>query len=114
MENHFLNLAIALVRGHVRDARELVRFSPALFGGQASNAITALQGAVEDCQEQAINRALHRILAESLSLNVDDTPALTEAYFDGVRAVEDLIEKRITDAERGQALPGSVGLMEYA
>jgi len=48
-------------------------FSPALFGGPASDVIAALQGAVEDCQEQAVNRALHRILAESLSLNVDDT-----------------------------------------
>ena len=43
-----------------------------------------------------------------------DTPPFTAAYFDGVKAVEDLIEKRITDVERGEASPQSVRLPEYA
>ncbi len=114
MENHFLNLAVAIVRGRIKDARGLIRSSPAFFSTHAPNAISALQSAVEDSQELAVNRALHQILAESLSLNVDDTPPFTAAYFDGVKAVEDLIEKRITDVERGEASPQSVRLPEYA
>jgi hypothetical protein len=97
MASHFLNIALAVVRGRTREARHMIRTLPA-FAPQDSTAVGKLQEALAEREEKAVNAQLHRILAESLALNVDDTPPFTAAYFDGVRAVEDLIEKYISDA----------------
>ena len=102
MESYFLNIAIAIVRGNTKNARGLIRSSPA-FSAYDSSAIGKLQAALAEREERAVNRVLHGILAESLSLDIAEQNGRRADFLKGVRGVEDLIEKHITDAEPSES-----------
>jgi len=102
MQGRFLNIALAIVRGRSTDAREMIRSSPA-FTSCDTSILGKLQSALEEREERAVNRILHHPLSKSLSLDMPETSGRRADYLAGVKAVEDLIEQYITNAEPAES-----------
>lgn len=101
MLNTYLNVAISLVEGRPRAAREILRSSPDFTGPS----VARLQAAIAVRVEQEVNSKLHQLLGKSLAIPVGSIGHDYDSVVAGVKAVEDIIEGEITDSATGNALP---------
>ena len=91
-----LNVAIALVDGRPQDAREILRAS--IDSRTSGPAVARLQQAIGVRIHREINLRLHQLLGKSLAVDVDGSRWDADSFLAGVKALEDLIEREITDA----------------
>lgn len=96
------NAAVAIIEGRPKDAREMLREEPLSEG--MGTIYTRLQASVTKAQCRAVLKELNALLMNTLRLEPNVPGSINpdvarEAYYEGVRAVETLIEELVDEYE---------------
>lgn len=101
--NAALNAAVALIEGRTDIAREIIR-GPGSDVKNVPEIMARLNRAVDRAAAKAMRNTLLNALAIQLpstigKKKVESGSFVEEAFYEGVKAVEDIVEKAIADLE---------------
>jgi len=95
MVTSILNVAIAMIENRPREARHMMEELPLDECRHLSRLQGRLHNSVESVKQRAVAGELRSLLMETMKIHLPDEN--TEAFLEGVTAVEQILEKRLNE-----------------